>query len=89
MTVKRDREKVFTSTLFLTFNTPEMPKEITTGYLKVKVTLFVPNPTLLQPQQVWLHEPTLQSCYQESIVRGGGGGGDKHEGRCEEAVHRL
>ena len=58
MTVKRDTHKVPTNTPFLTFSTPEMPK-ITTGYLKVKVTLFVPNPTLLQPQQVWLQE--LQS----------------------------
>ena len=51
VTVKTDTEKVPTNTLFLTFNTPEMPK-ITTGYLKVKVTL-------VQPQQVWLNESTL------------------------------
>ena len=31
MTVKRDTEKVPTNTLFLTFNTPEMSKEITVG----------------------------------------------------------
>ena len=31
--VKRDTEKVPTNTLFLTFNTPEMPKEITIGYI--------------------------------------------------------
>ena len=40
LTVKRDTEKVPTNTPFLTFSTPEMPKEITAGYLKVKVTLF-------------------------------------------------
>ena len=39
MTVKRNAEKVPTNALFLTFNTPEMPKEIT-----VKVALFAPNP---------------------------------------------
>ena len=33
-----------TNTLFLTFGSPELPKEITLGYLKVKVALFVPNP---------------------------------------------
>ena len=80
VTVKRDTEKVPTNTPFLTFSTPEMPKEITTGYLKVKVTLFVPNPTLIQPQQVWLHEPTLQSCCKMLVVRGK----NQHEGRCEE-----
>ena len=31
VTVKRDTEKVPTNTLFLTFNTPEMSKEITVG----------------------------------------------------------
>ena len=37
MKVNRNTEKVPTNTLFLTFNTPEMPKEITVGYLKVNV----------------------------------------------------
>ena len=44
VTVKSDTEKVTTNTLFLTFSTWEMPKEITVGYLKVNVALFVPNP---------------------------------------------
>ena len=44
VTVKKDTEKVPTKTLFLTFNTPDLPKEITVGYLKVKLVLFVPNP---------------------------------------------
>ena len=42
--VKRDTGKVPTNTLFLTFNTPDLPKEITVGYLKVKVALLAPNP---------------------------------------------
>ena len=44
MTVKKDTEKIPTSTLFLTFSTRDLPKEITVGYLEVKVALFVPNP---------------------------------------------
>ena len=44
VSVKRDTEKVPTNTLFLTFNTLDLPKEITVGYLKVKVALFIPNP---------------------------------------------
>ena len=44
VTVEKDTEKVPTNTLFLTFNTPDLLKEITVGYLKVKVALFVPNP---------------------------------------------
>ena len=31
---------------------------------------FVLNPTLLQPQQVWLQEPTLLSCCKMSMARG-------------------
>ena len=34
VTVKNDTEKVPTNTLFLTFNTPDLPKEITVGCLK-------------------------------------------------------
>ena len=44
VTVKKDTEKIPTSTLFLTFSTRDLPKEITVGYLEVKVALFVPNP---------------------------------------------
>ena len=33
-----------TNTFFTTFNTPELPKEIKVGYLRIKVDLFVPNP---------------------------------------------
>ena len=32
-----------TNTLFLMFSSPELPKEITVRYLKMKVALFVPN----------------------------------------------
>ena len=44
VTVEKDTEKVPTNTLFLTFNTPDLPKEIIVGYLKVTIALFVPNP---------------------------------------------
>ena len=44
VTVKKEGRVVPTNTLFLTFNRPDMPKEIKAGYLKVKVDLFVPNP---------------------------------------------
>ena len=44
VTLKKERKVIPTNTLFLTFGSPELPKEITVGYLKVKVDLFVPNP---------------------------------------------
>ena len=42
--MKKEGKVVPTNTLFLTFNRPDVPKEIVVGYLKVKVELFVPNP---------------------------------------------
>ena len=44
MTVRKNGEVIPTSTIFLTFNSPDLPKEIKMGYLRVKVELFVPNP---------------------------------------------
>ena len=79
MTVKRDAKKVPTNTLFLTFNTPEMPKEITVGYLKVKVALFVPNPMRCFSCNKSGH--TSQRCKVAEKCQWCGK--DKHEGRCE------
>ena len=44
VTLKNEGKMIPTNTLFLTFGSQELPKEITVGYLKVKVALFVPNP---------------------------------------------
>ena len=44
VTVKKEGKVIPTNTLFLTFNRPNMPKEIKVGYLKVKVDLYVLNP---------------------------------------------
>ena len=55
VTPKKEGKVIPTNTLFLTFGSPDVPKEITVGYLKVKVALFDPNPmpyALLQLQQV-------------------------------------
>ena len=42
--MKRDTVKICTTTLFLTFSTPDLLKEMTVGYLKVKAAFFLPNP---------------------------------------------
>ena len=79
VTVKKDTEKVPTNTLFLTFNTPDLPKEITVGYLKVTVALFVPNPMRCFNCNKFGH--TSQRC--KVAARCPGCGKDKHEGQCE------
>ena len=79
VTVKRDTVKVPTNTLFLTFNAPDLPKEITVGYLKVKVALFVPNPMRCSNCNKFDH--TSQRC--KVAAKCPDYGKDKQEGRCE------
>ena len=70
VTLKKEGKLIPTNTLFLTFGSPELPKEITVGYLKVKVAFVCSRPdALLQLQQIWTHEPTLQGCCEVSVVR--------------------
>ena len=68
-----------TNTLFLTFGSPELPKEITVGYLKVKVVLFVPSPMRCFNCNKSGH--TSQRC--KVAAKCMGCGKDKHEGQCE------
>ena len=65
VTVKKEGKVIPTNTPFLTCGSPELLKEFTVGYLKVKVALFVPNPM----RCFWLHEPTLQGCCKVSVER--------------------
>ena len=62
VTVKKDTEKVPTNTL--TFNTPDLtPKRDRGRQSKGEGGLVCSQPdVLLQLQQVWPHEPTLQGC---------------------------
>ena len=78
VTVKRDTEKVTTNTLFLTFNTPELLKEIMVSCLKVKVALFWTwwDASTATSLATWANiARLLQSCQWC--------GKDKHEGQCE------
>ena len=68
-----------TNTPFLTFGYPELPKEITVGYLKVKVALFVPNPMRCFNCNQFGH--TSQRC--KVAAKCTDCGKDKHEGQCE------
>ena len=79
VTLKKEGKVIPTSTLFLTFGSPELPKEITVGYLKVKVDLFVPNPMRCFNCNKFGH--TSQRC--KVAAKCTGCGKDKHEGQCE------
>ena len=80
VTVKKDTEKVPTNTLFLTFNTPDLPKEITVGYLKVKLALFFPNPMRCFNCNKFVH--TSQRC--KVAAKCPGCGKNKHEGHVRD-----
>ena len=80
VTLKKEGKVIPTSTLFLTFGSPELPKEITVGYLKVKVALFVLNPIRCFSCNKFGH--TSQRC--KVAAKCTCSGKDKHEGQCEE-----
>ena len=79
VTVKKEGKVIPTNTLFLTLGSPELTKEITVGYLKVKVALFVPN--LMRSFNCNKFGHTSQSC--KVAAKCPCCGKDKHEGRCE------
>ena len=68
--VKKEGKVIPINTPFLTFGSRELPKEITVGYLKVKVALFAQNSMCcLYCNTVWPRDPTLQGCCKVSMVR--------------------
>ena len=79
VTLKNEGNVIPTNTLFLTFGSPELPKEITVGYLKVKVAFFVPSPMRCFSCNKFGH--TSQRC--KFAAKCTGCGKDKHEGQCE------
>ena len=44
LTVKKDGKSIQTGTYFLTFDRPTPPEKLEVGYLKVDVSLYIPNP---------------------------------------------
>ena len=69
VTVKKEGKVIPTNTLFLTFNRPDMPKELRVGYLKVKVDLFVANPLRCFNCNKFGHtKPALQNNSKMSTV---------------------
>ena len=79
VTLKKEGKVIPTNTLFLTFGSPELRKEITVGYLKVKVALFVPNPMRCFNCNKFGHT----SQRRKVAAKCTGCGKDKHEGQCE------
>ena len=79
MTLKKEGKVIPNNTLFLALGSPDLPKEITAGCLKVKVALFVSNPMHCFNCNKFGH--TSQRC--KVAAKCPGCGKDKHKGRCE------
>ena len=79
VTLKKGRKVIPTNTLFLTFGSPDLPKQITVGYPKVTVALFVPNAMRCFNCNRFGH--TSPRC--KVAVKCPDCGKDKHEGRCK------
>ena len=79
VTLKKEGKVIPTNTLFMAFGSLDLLKEITVGYLKVKVALFVPNPMRCFNCNKFGH--TSQRC--KVAAKCPDCGKDKHEGRCE------
>ena len=79
VTLKKEGKVIPTNTLFLTFGSPDLPKEITVGHLKVKVTVFVSNPIRYFNCNKFGHTNQRYKVAAKCLECGK----DKHEGRCE------
>ena len=79
VTLKKEGKVIPTNTLFLTFSSQELLKEMTVGYPKVKVALFVTNPMHCFNCNKSGH--TSQHC--KVAVKCMGCGKHEHEGQCE------
>jgi hypothetical protein len=77
--VTKGPKKIPTNTLFLTFAMAKLPESIKVGYLRVKVTPFIPSPLRCFRCQKFGHGS--KSCKSQETCRDCGKA--KHEGSCE------
>jgi hypothetical protein len=83
--VNKGPSKQPTNTLFLTFAMAQLPEAIKVGYLRVKVTPFVPSPLQCFRCQKYGHGS--KNCSSQEMCRDCGKA--KHEGDCKDPKHCL
>jgi hypothetical protein len=81
--VTKGPKKIPTNTLFLTFAMAKLPESIRIGYLRVKVTPFIPSPLRCFRCQKFGHGS--KACKLQEACRDCGKA--KHEGPCEAPKH--
>ena len=84
--IKKDHETVETNTLFLTFNTVNVPKSLRIFYRIVPVDIYVPNPLrCFNCQRFGHHENNCPADLGSVCANCGAGGHDHHTSACKNA----
>ena len=83
ITINKDGKKVPTSTLILTFGVTTLPEQIKVGYLKVRVTPYIPSPMRCFKCQRFGH--ISKFCKNKDICSICAQ--DRHEGECKGPKH--
>lgn len=81
--ITKDGKRQPTNTLFLTFAMAQLPESVRVGYLKVRVTPFVPSPLRCFKCQHFGHGS--RACKAQEICRECGQA--KHDGACSTPKH--
>ena len=77
--VRKNEEVIPANTLFLTFSSPDLPKKIKVGYLRMKVEIFVPNPLGCFNCNRFGHK----SARCKTTAKGVRCAKEKHDGECD------
>ena len=80
--VKKGDQKIPTNTLFLTFVISSLPEDIKVGYMRVKVTPFIPSPLRCFQCQRFGHS----SRYCKNTAKCGKCSEEAHEGDCSKTT---
>ena len=67
ISIKKDNQTIETNTYILTFNKPQIPKEIKVGYSVIKVNPYIPNPLRCYNCQKFGHHE--QKCTRQAVCR--------------------
>ena len=86
ISIRRNSETIETNTYILTFNHPQVPKEIKIGYQIERVNVYVPNPLRCFKCQMFGHHE--DRCTRQPICKRCGGNDSNHqESNCDKELH--
>ena len=87
ISVKNGNERRITNTVVLSFNTPQPPQHVTTGYLCIPVAAYIPNTLISYQCQRFGHGRSHCKGQQTCARRGETGRDDSEWQRAEHCVN--